>query len=120
MIQLEAWVEDKVIRFWPKFQKVRTGVRHQVRLTGAQSRFLNVSKDPNIHIYSGAQIQHTARLLVLLLITFLLLGPVVICNIVSTTSGRIVVVMAFTIFFLLILSGLTKSNTMKLILTGAT
>ncbi len=25
MMQLEAWVEDKVIRLWPGFQKVREG-----------------------------------------------------------------------------------------------
>lgn len=36
MVQLEAWVEDKVIQFWPNFQKVRDGVTHQVRLTIAE------------------------------------------------------------------------------------
>ncbi|KAG8405055.1 hypothetical protein J3459_022263 [Metarhizium acridum] len=105
MVQLEAWVEDKMIRLWPSFQK---------------SRARNVSKDPNVYIDSGAQIQHAARALVLLFTTILLLGPVVICNMVSTTSGRIVVVAASTVIFLIILSVLTKSKTMKLILLGAT
>jgi hypothetical protein len=120
MMQFETWVEDKVIRFWPKFDKVRASLRHQLGLTSEQSCNSNISKDPNVYIYSGGLIQHIARALLLLLITFLLLGPVVICNIVSTTAGRIIVVTAFTIFFLVIVCGLTKSNTLNLILTGAT
>lgn len=88
MVQLEAWVENKVIRFWPSFQKVRTGLRHLIRLTITLNHIHNVSKDPNVYIYSGARIQHTARVVLLLLIILLLLVPVVVCNIVSTTSGR--------------------------------
>ncbi|KAH8158977.1 hypothetical protein CIB48_g9271 [Xylaria polymorpha] len=50
----------------------------------------------------------------------LLLTPVVICNIISTISGRIVIVIASTVFYLVILSGLTKSRTMELTVAGAT
>ncbi|KAK3983803.1 hypothetical protein QBC44DRAFT_338052 [Cladorrhinum sp. PSN332] len=105
MVQLEAWIEDKLIRFWPNFRK---------------SRFYYISKDPNVYIYSGPQIRHSARALLLLLITLLLLLPVMLCNIVGTTMARIIVIILSTIAFLLILSGLTKSKTIKLILAEAT
>jgi len=73
-----------------------------------------------VYIYSGSLIKQTARVLLLLLITVLLLIPVIICNIIKTFSIRIVIVMASTIFFLLILSRLAKSRTIELIIAGAT
>ncbi len=79
-----------------------------------------MSDDPNVYIYSGPLIQLCARALLLLLITFLLLVPVGICNIISTISIRILVVIGCTITYLLVLSVLTKSRTMELILAGAT
>ncbi len=85
-----------------------------------QGRFHDVSDDPNVYIYSGPLIQLCARALLLLLITFLLLMPVGICNIISTISIRILVVIVCTTMYLLVLSVLTKSRTMELILAGAT
>lgn len=76
--------------------------------------------DTNVYIYSGPWIKRIAKALLLSLITFLLLMPVVMCNIISTTRIRIVIVMISTISYLLILSGLTKSRTMELILAGST
>ncbi|KAI1104100.1 hypothetical protein F4804DRAFT_308229 [Jackrogersella minutella] len=104
-LQVEAWVEDKLIRFCHGLQK---------------SRYRNVSNDPNVYIYSGPFIKRTAKALLLLLIALLLLIPVVICNIVNTISSRIVVVIVSTISYLLVLSGLTKSRMMELTLAGAT
>ncbi|KAI7781661.1 hypothetical protein LA080_014427 [Diaporthe eres] len=105
MLQLEAWVEDRLVRFWQNFRK---------------GRYHTVSDDPNVYIYSGPLIQQTARAMLLLLITFLLLMPVVICNIVGTLSIRVFVVVVSTILYLLVLSVLTKSKTIELILAGAT
>ena len=65
-------------------------------------------------------IKQTTRALLIFLITFLLLIPVVICNIISTPSIRIIVIMLSTISYLFILSELTKSKTIELILAGAT
>lgn len=104
-LQFEAWVEDKLIRFGRNFRK---------------GRFHNISNDPNVYIYTGPLIRRIAKGLLLLLITLLLLMPVVVCNIISTTSVRILVVMVSTISYLLVLSVLTKSRTMELILAGAT
>ncbi|KAH8765339.1 hypothetical protein F5883DRAFT_556754 [Diaporthe sp. PMI_573] len=105
VLQLEAWVEDKLIRFYRGFRDTRGH---------------DISSDPNVYIYSGPLIRNTVKTLLLFLITFLLLLPVVICNIVSTTLIRIFIIMASTIFYLLIVSQLTKSKTMELILAGAT
>jgi len=105
LLQLEVWVEDKLIRFYRGFRN---------------SHYHSVSIDANVYIYSGTLIKRTARALLLFLITFLLLMPVVICNIINTISIRIIVIMISTISYLFILSELTKSRTMELILAGAT
>ena len=70
--------------------------------------------------YSGSLIKNTVKTMLLLLITFLLLLPVVVCNLASTLSIRIIVVMASTIFYLLVISQLTRSKTTELVLAGAT
>lgn len=85
-----------------------------------QNHFHGLSNDANVYLYSGHLIKRVAKALLLFLITLLLLMPVVICNIIGAISIRIVVVMASTISYLLILSGLTESKTMELILAGAT
>lgn len=105
ILQLENWVETRLIRLWRNFRK---------------SRFHNMSNDPNVYIHSGQLIQRIAKALLLLLITILLLMPVVVCSIINTTSVRIAIVMVSTISYLLVLSSLTKSRTMELILAGAT
>ncbi|KAI0133390.1 hypothetical protein F4776DRAFT_133889 [Hypoxylon sp. NC0597] len=101
--QLETWIEDKLIYFG-----------------FLQSRFHASSTDKHVFIYSGTFIKQSAKALLLFLITLLLMMPIIVCNIVSTISVRIVIVMASTITYLLILSTLTRSRTMELILAGAT
>ncbi|CAI6337693.1 unnamed protein product [Periconia digitata] len=103
--RLEIWVEDALIRFYSKFRK---------------SPQFDLSVDPNVYLYSGSLIKQVARALLLCLITFLLLMPVVICNITGSTSVRIFVIMISTILYLSILFSLTKSRTMELVLAGAT
>ncbi|KAF4630754.1 hypothetical protein G7Y89_g7386 [Cudoniella acicularis] len=105
VMQLEAWVEDKLIRFYRGFRN---------------KRLHDVSTDENVYIYSGSMIKRTPKVLLLFLITLLLLMPVVICNVISTNSIRIIIIIASTISYLLILSMLTKSRTMELIIAGAT
>lgn len=122
VLQLEAWVEDKLIRFYNGFRNVREILNHYCRKANDknQTHYHDFSIDPNVHIYSGPLVKRTAKALLLCLITLLLLIPVVICNLISTTSFRIIVVMASTISYLLVVSLLTKSRTMELILAGAT
>ncbi|RDA84140.1 hypothetical protein CP532_0115, partial [Ophiocordyceps camponoti-leonardi (nom. inval.)] len=98
LLGIETWVEDKLIRFFRGFRNVRVPPFDimVMRLTERQSRFHVVSRDPNVYIYSGTMIRRIARALLFLIISILLLMPVVICNIISTTSVRIVIVLAFT------------------------
>ncbi|EMR68705.1 hypothetical protein UCREL1_4267 [Eutypa lata UCREL1] len=105
VVQLEAWVEDKVIKFHRRFR---------------ESRFHDISNDSNVYIYSGPLIKRTAKGILLLVITLFLLAPVVICNSISAITIRIVVVMVSIVTYLLVLSGLTMSRTMELILAGVT
>ncbi|KAK8016715.1 hypothetical protein PG993_014904 [Apiospora rasikravindrae] len=84
----------------------------------------DVSIDPHVHIWSGAgpgwPIRLVARGLLLLLISLLLLGPVVICNMIASLSIRIVVVLLATTSFVLVVTVLTRPKTMELIVAGAT
>ncbi|UPK92984.1 hypothetical protein LCI18_003919 [Fusarium solani-melongenae] len=64
--------------------------------------------------------QRIARGLMLLLITLLLMMPIVICNLVGTNAGRILVVILSTISYLAILAELTNTRTVELIVAGTT
>ncbi|KAI9684131.1 MAG: hypothetical protein M1829_003401 [Trizodia sp. TS-e1964] len=105
IVHFEAWVEDKLIYLWRDFRK---------------NRLHNVSNDRNVYIYSGRWIQHTARVLLLFLITLLLLMPATICIFINSISARIAIIMIATILYLLVLFRLTRSRTMELVLAGAT
>jgi hypothetical protein len=85
-----------------------------------KDRHFDLSVDPNVYLYSGRLIKRIARVILLSLITSLLLMPVVICNVTSTISIRIVIIMISTIVYLSILAELTRSRTMELVLAGAT
>ncbi|KAF3034659.1 hypothetical protein E8E12_001493 [Didymella heteroderae] len=105
LFRVEIWVEDVLIRCYQGFRK---------------DPHYDLSKDPNVYLYSGPLIKRIARVLLLSLITSLLLMPVIICNVTDTTSIRIVIVMVSTIIYLSILAELTQSKTMELVVAGAT
>ncbi|KAB8228995.1 uncharacterized protein BDW43DRAFT_303436 [Aspergillus alliaceus] len=105
VVRLETWVEDQLIRYYSGF---RNGPYH------------DASNDANVYIYSGSLIRRAAKALLLFMITMLLLAPVILCNITHSVSLRVIIIMAFTISYLLILSILAKSRTMELIIAGAT
>jgi hypothetical protein len=87
-----------------------------------QNRVDSVSKDPtvsNVFLYSGPWTHRSAKFLLLLMVSLLLLMPAIICNIVDGILLRIVVVMAFTSFHLTMLVALTDSRTIELIFAGA-
>ena len=47
---------------------------------------LDFSKDPNVHIFSGSLIKGLTWALILPLITFLLVVPVVVCNVLDSLA----------------------------------
>ncbi|KAK6831667.1 hypothetical protein RU639_002681 [Aspergillus parasiticus] len=105
MTHLETWIEDQLIRYYRGFRK---------------GRYHDTSTDTNVYIYSGPLIKRVAKALLLFVITMLLLAPVILCNITTSATLRVIIIMAFTISYLLILSILAKSRTIELIIAGAT
>ncbi|KAB8250161.1 hypothetical protein BDV35DRAFT_343228 [Aspergillus flavus] len=105
MTHLETWVEGQLIRYYRGFRK---------------GRYHDTSIDANVYIYSGPLIIRVAKALLLFVITMLLLAPVILCNVTTSATLRVVIIMTFTISHLLILSILAKSRTIELIIAGAT
>lgn len=58
--------------------------------------------------------------LLISLVTILLLLPIVICNVITATALRIFIVMLSTVFYLLVLSGLTRAKTTELVVAATT
>ncbi|PMD51350.1 uncharacterized protein K444DRAFT_707604, partial [Hyaloscypha bicolor E] len=105
LTRLEAWVEDFLIRFHPRF-------RGNSSLAG--------SRDPHVYIFSGVLLTRLTRTLIIVLLVVLLFVPVIICNALSGITSRIVVIVIASIFFIITLSGLTKANTGAMFVSGAT
>ncbi|KAK3369082.1 hypothetical protein B0T24DRAFT_631648 [Lasiosphaeria ovina] len=80
----------------------------------------NISKDPNVYIYSKPSTNSAARTLLTPFIICVLLAPVAICNAIGNPTGRLLVVTAATTVFVMALSLLTKSKVVELAVAGAT
>ncbi|KIW80557.1 hypothetical protein Z517_07173 [Fonsecaea pedrosoi CBS 271.37] len=105
IMQLEAWVEDMLIRFYRGF---RNSLSH------------DLSTDACVYLYSGKLVPRAAKALLFLLIVLPLLMPVILCNTTTRISIRLIIIMTSMLVYLLIASGLTKSKTMELITATAT
>ncbi|CEJ93277.1 hypothetical protein VHEMI08877 [[Torrubiella] hemipterigena] len=105
MIQLGNWVESGLMRI------SSDSLKHQFQLR---------SNDSNIYIYPGTLVKRTAYVLLLSTVCLILLLPIMICNLFSNISARLVIVMIFTVIYLLLLSWLVRVKTKDLILAGAT
>lgn len=120
MLRFEAWVEDKLIRFSRWRPIVRRRPYPLKQADRYQKNFDRVSTDADVFIYSGPWIKRIARALMLSLVTILLLMPIVVCNILTSTQSRIIVVMISTLCYLLFLARMTRSKTIELIVAGTT
>ncbi|KAI0887514.1 uncharacterized protein GGS22DRAFT_110549 [Annulohypoxylon maeteangense] len=105
VLQLESWVEDKLIRYLSILRP---------------KLFRDISAGPDVYIHRGPWIRRAANAVLILLIIILLMVPVVICNAISTISVRIIIIILFTVSYLSIISFLTRSKIIELILAGAT
>ncbi|KAI1086078.1 caspase domain-containing protein [Rostrohypoxylon terebratum] len=81
---------------------------------------LDVSRDPNVHIFPLSSTVRAARILITPFIVLLLLVPVIICNFVEDLAARLVIIITATASFIAVLSGLTKARTAELAVAGAT
>ena len=73
-----------------------------------------------MHIFPRSFTDQAVRGLLTLVIIFLLLAPVIICNALRSLSSRLGVMIAATCLFVMILSLLTRSKTVELAVAGAT
>ncbi|KAK4457493.1 hypothetical protein QBC42DRAFT_317963, partial [Cladorrhinum samala] len=80
----------------------------------------NASRDPNVHVFPRSSITWVARMLMTPFVVVLVMAPVVICNLVSSLTARLVVVVTATTGFVAVLSGLTRAKTIELAVAGAT
>ncbi|KAL6922447.1 hypothetical protein FSST1_006473 [Fusarium sambucinum] len=88
--------------------------------TDCPPSFPLISRDPRVHVFPIASTRKVARMLMALLITSLLLSPVIICNAVQSLSARLVIIVFAASIFVSLLAGLTKANTVELVVAGAT
>ncbi|PMD31747.1 hypothetical protein L207DRAFT_572531 [Hyaloscypha variabilis F] len=102
---VENWVEDLLVDNWEGF---RSTPGHEA------------STDPSVYLYSGSLIRRITDVLMLSLIALLLLFPVIICVLITSTWARIAVITLATLIYLSILSRLTKAKMIELVLAGAT
>lgn len=70
-------------------------------------------------IYPGKLLGQIARALLTSLVLSFLLVPVVICKYLDNTLGRLVVIAASTVFFIVMLSGLVRVKTVDLAIAGS-
>jgi len=122
----EAWLEDKVFRLLRKFNNVSIYVSIRIfqslYLTNLiwQTSCSGLSRDPHTFISSSPFIGSAARVLIVTLIIMLISLPIIICRSVSSSLGRVVVIILSLITLLFILSGYVTRKTNELFIAGAT
>lgn len=112
---LVAWLETLTEQVHIQLHRFCSGTDIQTNPLPA-----NLSRDPNVHIFTSSSIRGTVRALLAPLITFLLLTPVIVCNAIHNSAARLFVIALATTFLVAILSGLTRADTMQLVMVGAT
>ncbi|EFQ96677.1 hypothetical protein MGYG_08600 [Nannizzia gypsea CBS 118893] len=103
--QLEAWIEDNLVRFSAAFDK---------------RPYPSISSDPNVFIYSNRLLAAMSQVILLLIVTFILLVPMLICLAVESITSRAVIVAISTTFFIATLSTLTRARSIELFVAGST
>jgi hypothetical protein len=72
-----------------------------------------------VFIYPGKFLGQIARALLTSLVLSFLLIPVVICKYLDNTLGRLAVIAVSTMFFVVMLSGLVRANTVDIAIAGS-
>ncbi|EXA44297.1 hypothetical protein FOVG_05769 [Fusarium oxysporum f. sp. pisi HDV247] len=80
----------------------------------------NISNDPHVQIFSRSSTMRVARAILSPLIVFLLLAPVVICNMIDSQPARLAIMIISTAAFVCCMSLLTNAKTVELAVAGAT
>ncbi|KAF2495500.1 hypothetical protein BU16DRAFT_561784 [Lophium mytilinum] len=111
----EGPIEGFLIWIATKFNKVWLPLESE----NASPR-LQVSRDPNVHIFSSALVARLGRFLVASLLVLLLLIPVIIVNAIDSVALRLLVIAISSTIFIIVLSMLTKARTGEIFVAGAT
>jgi hypothetical protein len=122
--RLEAWMEDKLVYFCTVFGKVRihTVCRLYVTVEAKPEKGprRDISRDPNVYIFSGSFAAQAGRALIAISLVFFLLAPVIICNSLGGLKYRTIVVAVATVFLVATLAWLTKVRTVEMVVAGTT
>lgn len=102
--RLEAWIEDKLVYLRRVFRK---GPR-------------DISRDPNVYLFSGSFVAKAARALIASFLIFFLLAPAIICNSINGLAHRTIVVVVATILLVAALSCLIKAKVLEMFVAGTT
>ncbi|KAG8356631.1 hypothetical protein FVEN_g5676 [Fusarium venenatum] len=111
-----SWVELMVEQGRRLYHKHRA----QSATTEYPPSFPPISRDPRVHVFPISSTRKVARMLMSLFITILLLSPVIVCNAVQSLSARLFIIVIAASTFVSLLAGLTKANTVELVVAGAT
>ena len=79
-----------------------------------------ISRDPNISLFSASIVQKITRSLVAWLVVVFLLVPIVILNALTSVVCRMVVVVVASALLVSALSSLTNARTIEVFVSGAT
>ncbi|KAH8650485.1 hypothetical protein BGZ61DRAFT_311176, partial [Ilyonectria robusta] len=85
---------------------------------GKGSISLPKSRDPRVHIFPRSSTVTVARAILSPLIAFLLLAPVIVCNLIESMAARLVVMVGATVTFVFCVCLLTNARTVDLAVAG--
>ena len=83
-------------------------------------RQCDVSRDPNISLFSDSVLQRLTRALIASVVVILLLVPIVILNALATIALRMAAIVIASATLIIAVSSFTNAKTVEVFLSGAT
>lgn len=80
----------------------------------------DVSRDPNISLFSESVLQRLTRSLIASVVVVLLLVPIVILNALASIALRMAVIVVASAFLIVAVSSFTNAKTVEVFVSGAT
>ena len=99
--------------------------RHPLQLTIGRLLLLiqpqsDVSRDPNISLFSTSILQRLTRAIIASIVVILLLVPIVILNALASIALRMAVIVIASAFLIIAVSSFTNAKTVEVFVSGAT
>lgn len=80
----------------------------------------DVSRDPNISLFSDSVLQRLTRAFIASVVVILLLVPIVILNALASIALRMAVIVIASAFLIIAVSSFTNAKTVEVFVSGAT